>query len=96
MNKLVLKKANGDEVDVLQDLGGDYHTFGTNILEDKNGTIMDDIYESHSKPNARKREIMKRFISGRGMKPVTWRTVVTVLNEMKLTELVRDIEEALQ
>ena len=96
MNKLVLKKANGDTVDVLQDLGGDYQRFGTIILEDKKGTIMEDINESHSKPNDRKMEIMRRFINGKGMKPVTWRTVVTVLNEMKLTELVSDIEEALQ
>ena len=96
MNKLVLKKANGDEVDVLQDLGGDYQTFGTIILEDKRGAIMEDINDNHSRANDRKREIMRRFINGKGMKPVTWRTVVTVLNEMRLTELVSDIEEALK
>ena len=41
------------------------------------------------------REVLRRWIHGQGRQPVTWDTLVGVLNSIELSELARTIENRL-
>ena len=40
-------------------------------------------------------DILKEWLQGKGMKPVTWQTLVDVLKDIGLSELAKDIEASL-
>ena len=40
--------------------------------------------------------VVGEWLSGEGRQPVTWRTLITVLNEIELSELAKDLEAALK
>ena len=91
-----LETKSGKHIDVLADIGTDYETFGHNILEDDKGTKVDVIKEDQGKASKSKREIARQWLRGKGKQPVTWGTLVQVLESTGLKELAREIRGALQ
>ena len=57
---------------------------------------MEEIKDDKNGARKIKREIMRRWVNGKGKKPVSWRTLVEVLESVKLNELVKDIHSALE
>ena len=74
----------------------DYEKFGTLLLEEKKGNIIDSIAKSkHYVPVDITVEILKHWLQGEGRKPVTWQTLVKCLRDMKMHVLADNIESSL-
>ena len=91
-----LETKSGKHIDMLADIGTDYEKFGIKILEDDKGTKVDVIKEDQGKASKSKREIAKQWLKGKGKQPVTWGTLVQVLESIGLKELATEIRGALQ
>nr|CAB97128.1 GCDD2 [Geodia cydonium] len=91
-----LEDLGSKHIDVLAEIGTDYEKFGIKILEDENGARVDVIKEDQGTASKIKRQIAKEWLKGDGKQPVTWGTLVDVLESIKLRELTKKIREALQ
>jgi hypothetical protein len=93
-----LTKRDGTTFSVIEQLGRDYNKFGTQLLEDKKGTIMDEIADDFSGSTKKKTEMFKKWMSGTGLTPKTWGTLVNLLESpaINLGTLAADIRDALQ
>ena len=69
-----------------------YVQFGTFLLDDINGSrvkILADKY--HSDAEQINIEILREWLNGRGKQPVTWATLVDVLQDIELSTLASNI-----
>lgn len=100
MKELNVLHGRGDqkEVRIIQGIGVDYHTVGTNLLNDDDGAIMPTIKEDErGKTEAIITEVFRRWLAGKGRKPVSWGTLVHVLrNIAQLTSLADEIITTLE
>ena len=83
-------------INVIEQIGGQYRMLGPLLLNDDTGTITDDIErEFMKKAFDINFEILKRWIRGSGITPVTWETLLAKLKSIRLTELARKMEKFL-
>lgn len=83
----------GRNVNLVEIIGDKYMMFGVLLLEDDTGnriTAFDDEFKCNAeKINFR---VLKLWVEGKGRLPVTWATLVTVLKDIGLVRLAKDIE----
>ena len=83
-------------IDIAAEIGTDYEKFGTLLLQDKNGNIVDSIAKSkHYITVDITVEILRQWLQGKGRKPVTWQTLVKCLQNSDLNTLVDNIKRSL-
>ena len=86
---------SGGKVNLAQAIGTKYTYFGVLLLEDDNGDRTDAIVSEFDKRaediNAK---IFRLWVKGEGLQPVSWATLVGVLQDMELNTLATDIEHA--
>ena len=78
-----------NKIDIIGEIGDQYHRFGIDLLQDNNGTKMGAI-ESGGRNNRVEAiiyTVLTRWIKGEGLQPATWATLTTVLDECYLTQL---------
>lgn len=68
--------------------------FGPLLLSDDTGAITD--AQFHRNAFDINSEVLKRWLRGNDLSPVTWETLVGVLKRIDLKELARKIETSLQ
>ena len=91
-----LPARTGETINIMQRVGTQYTNLGLILLNDKDGSIVDQITsEYHWKAEDITREILKRWIRGEGKQPVTWKTLTDALTAIGLTELAKSILESL-
>ena len=79
-------------INVPQEIGTKYKTFGTILLEDDSGARVDDIVPEYGERAEHiNTEILKEWLTGRGKQPVTWATLVEVLRDIELSTLAGEI-----
>ena len=80
------------ERNLAEEIGSKYFGCGVFLLEDKTGARMRAI-ERELNRNACdiNYRIFEEWLSGSGKKPVTWGTLITVLQEIKMTQLAETI-----
>ena len=82
-------------VNLAQKIGTSYEDFGILLLEDNNGDRTDAIVrELHERAEDINKRIFRLWVKGEGLQPVSWATLVGVLQDMGLNTLARDIEHA--
>ena len=82
-------------VNLAQKIGTSYEDFGILLLEDKNGDRTDAIVrELHERAEDINKRIFRLWLKGEGLQPVSWATLVGVLQDIGLNTLARDIEHA--
>ena len=82
-------------MDIVRRVATDYQLIGTLILKDEDGSIVDTIIQTRQRnPIEISNDILRRWISGSGVRPTTWETLVTYLREVGLNSVADDIEEA--
>ena len=91
-----LKTRGGESINILQRISTEYEKFGIRILADKTGDEVEEIKDEQTVASRIKRTIAQRWLKGNGKNPVTWRTLVEVLDSMGLREVTKEIREALQ
>lgn len=84
---------SGGKVSLLEKIGVQYHDFGVLLLMDADGdritAIKKELMGNVSDIN---REILHQWLKGNGKQPVTWTTLVAVLQDIGLEKLAKDIE----
>ena len=89
-------KTRSGSINILEEIGTHYSVLGPLLLQDDNGAVTDAIKEQYKLDASRiNQEIMKRWLQGKGMKPVDWSTFVSVLNKISLSTLANRIKESL-
>ena len=93
-----LTKRDGTTFSVIDEIGIAYSRVGTQLLQDDMGTIMDGITHNVNDAAQINRRILQRWLTGTGVQPKTWRTLVNLLrsNTIHLGTLASAIERALQ
>ena len=72
------------KVNIAEQIGTNYLKFGIFLLEDSNGIIVDALAEEHHwKAERINMAILQRWLDGKGMKPVTWSTLITALQNLE-------------
>ena len=92
-----LKLVDDEKINILDKIGaGQNKHLAKYLLEDdEDGTILKQIEGDNRGWEANiKRAIFKRWLRGEWKMPVTWRTLVDVLEKMNLTTLARIIRDA--
>ena len=72
-------------------VGSTLQEFGISLLEDKTGRIVEAIELDQRMQSRICREIVKRWLEGKGKQPVTWGTLIDVLDQIELRVLSSDI-----
>ena len=64
-------------------------------MDDKEGTRVDALEAKNlNNPDRINRDIFREWLKGSGAQPVTWRTLVTALQKIGLSEVAAEIERA--
>ena len=81
------------KVNLAMKIGADYTTFGILLLDDATGDRITAIENEH-KCNADRinLRVLQLWVQGKGRQPVTWATLVAVLQDTGLVKLANDIE----
>ena len=80
-------------INIAERISTKYHNFGLFLLDDLDGTRVQNIELKHSKDAERiNKEILQEWITGRGKKPVSWETLTEVLHDIGLSILASEIE----
>ena len=80
-------------IDIIEKIGAKYNKFGVLLLEDETGSKVKAI-ESHYKedPERINQEIFGQWLQGEGKQPVTWKTLIEVLYDSRLSEIAKEVE----
>ena len=93
---LKLPGHDGGAIDVAVQIGKSYPKFGSLLLNDNEGTRVQNICHDMMKEIVpTNMEILKQWLDGSGRRPVIWRTLIEVMEESQKTDLARQIKEAL-
>ena len=80
-------------INIPQEIGTNYNRFGMFLLDDPNGTRVNNIERKHREDAERiNTEILREWATGREKKPVTWETLTKVLHDIELNALASEIE----
>lgn len=71
------------KLNITEQVGVNYITFGTLLLEDNSGAIVKGFENEYLRNAGRiNYAILQRWLHGSGLKPVTWSTLITVLEKI--------------
>ena len=85
--------SDGSQINILEKVGVKYFDFGLYLLNDDNGTQVSIIEKDKGDTISIVREIVQKWLAGNG-RPVSWVTLISVLKDIKLICLAKDIELA--
>lgn len=96
MPELICFPSCDGRVNLIEEIGFDFHTFGILLLEDNNGSKISAI-ENEMLNNAEKitYRIFTLWLNGKGKQPVTWSTLVSVLCNTGLKQLAKTIDRVI-
>ena len=93
MLELIRFRGRERRINIPQEISTKYTLFGILLLEDSTGTKVCNIEHKHGKDAEQiNTEILEEWLKGRGKQPVSWRTLIEVLHDVKLSNLASDIE----
>ncbi len=80
------------KLNIAQEIGTKYFEFGALLLGDTSGSRISSLEKECGK-NAKdiNTKVLQEWLSGGGMQPVSWKTLVSVLEDCGLTTLVESI-----
>ncbi len=81
-------------VNLAQRIGANYTNFGILLLEDEVGDVTEAIVQQHQlKAEDINTHIFRLWLKGEGRKPVSWATLIHVLQDIGLNQLAQDVRE---
>ena len=93
MQELICFPSSGGKINLVKEIG-EYSTFGILLLDDVDGSKVSSIEKEFLK-NAEdiNRRVFTLWLSGKGKQPVTWSTLICVLQDIKLNKLAKTIAD---
>ena len=80
-------------INIPKEIGSKYREFGLFLLEDYNGAKIRALAHKYmNDANKINLEILEQWINGKGKHPVTWKTLIEVLRDIKISTLAEEIE----
>ena len=80
-------------INIAEKISTKYHDFGLLLLDDHNGTRVRNMELKYNQDAERiNKEILQEWATGRGKKPVSWKTLTEVLCDIELGTLASEIE----
>ena len=93
MELLRFPSRDGSTINIPQQIGVKYITFGTHLLEDKTQARVTAIANEHNnQAEAINQHLLREWLQGSGTRPVTWDTLAEVLRKVPLNHLAEEIE----
>ena len=91
---LAVPKNDGSKVNIVEQIGTKYETFGILLLRDDNGQLVSNIKYDNKENGVESivTAIIREWLFGRGKLPVSWKTLIEILREMNLKILADDVE----
>ena len=81
-------------INIPREIGTNYYYFGLHLLDDPNGTRVNNLELEYRQSAERiNTEILREWATGRGKKPVSWETLTEVLHNIELGALASEIED---
>ena len=80
------------DLEVVEKIGTEYEKFGTFLLKDDTGVLVDAIERDFGKTHRITRKILQEWLAGKG-EPVTWACLVKTLHRCKLNALADEIQQ---
>jgi len=95
-NLLTFPVKSGSDINIPQQIGTNYFSFGVLLLNDETGAEVNAITTQY-RDNAQQinLEILRMWIGGKGQ-PLSWDTLIDVLKATGLNTLAGDIQDSLQ
>ena len=94
MVDLIRLRGKKGKINIAHEIGSKFTEFGILLLNDGTGERVKEIAEKHDSDNDRNLEILRQWINGNGTKPITWATLVDVLEDLDLVTLAEDIRSS--
>ena len=80
-------------INIAEKIGTKYYEFGLLLLNDSNRTRVRSMEHEHREDAEQiNTEILREWATGRGKKPVTWKTLTEVLRDIGLHTLASEVE----
>lgn len=92
----VLNTKSGSVIDIRTRIAAGWKSFGLLLNFDATGTELD-LIESmhHHKPIPCYEEMMKKWLSGKGEQPVSWKQLLKLLKDNGMKTLAEEIKDAI-
>ena len=96
MQDLIAFPAINGTLNIPERISTKYKQFGVILLEDGEGALVDGIaHKNFNNPEEINIDILTQWLRGKGRKPVTWRTMISTLEEIGLKTMAENIGLAL-
>ena len=79
-------------INIPQEIGLNYYKFGIQLLDDHNGNRVRNIERDCRETEQITTQIIQEWATGKGKKPVSWKTLTDVLRDTELNVLASKIE----
>jgi len=91
---LAMPRRDGSKVNIPEQIGCECQKFGILLLHNENGQFVANIIQDNKENGVEdvNISIIREWLKGKGRFPVSWRTLIKVLLEMKLKVLADDVE----
>lgn len=84
----------GEGLRIIESISVKFRELGTLLLDDKHGDRTDMLVANHPNDvNQVTHAIFKQWLTSRGRRPLSWSTLTSVLDEIGLKPLARDIKK---
>ena len=83
------------KINILEKIGTNYTTFGIFLLKDDNGAKVESIAKEKGESIYISIKILSRWLTGEGVQPKTWSTIIEALKMSNLGALAEDIRGTL-
>ena len=91
----LLRTAQGKKIKIIERIGPFWQRLGDQLDFDNNGSKLALIKADHSTSEACCRAMFQHWVSGNGLTPCSWRTLIDLLDDLDEVVLAQDIQRAL-
>ena len=87
-----LETSTKGRINIIREIGTNYHSLGTHLLQDRTGARVANISSNKgTSTEEATQEILRQWLEGSGQLPVTWMTLIEALEKAELHRLAQDI-----
>ena len=91
----VLRTAQGKKIKIIERVAPFWQRLGDQLDFDNSGSKLATIKADHSTSEACCRAMFQHWLSGNGLTPCSWRTLIDLLDDLDEVVLAQDIQSAL-
>ena len=96
MPELLSFNVGNHNINIPREIGSNYHNFGAELLQEHTLTHIYDLENQYNKNGERiNSHILDEWLNGKGKKPTSWATLISVFNDIGKGELAAKLKKSL-